>query len=31
MMNNAPQDDLGFVLRRLPGHIFAVLDGAHFN
>jgi hypothetical protein len=25
------EDKLGILLRRLPGHIYAVLDGAHFD
>ncbi|MEL6522705.1 MAG: hypothetical protein AAFQ66_17185 [Pseudomonadota bacterium] len=31
MNNPAPQDELGNVLRRLPGRLFAVMDGAHYE
>ncbi|MCO6381226.1 DUF4123 domain-containing protein [Oceanicola sp. 502str15] len=31
MSDSAPKDQLGSLLRRLPGQIFAVIDGAHFD
>ncbi len=31
MNQSAPKDQLGSLLRRLPGKIFAVIDGAHFD